>query len=70
MAAALYEATQDVLEDAGLGAYEVSNHASGLEAQSRHNLIYWRGGDYLGVGPGPSQIIKDVPPVSELAAIA
>jgi len=59
VAAALYEATQDVLEDAGLGAYEVSNHASGLEAQSRHNLIYWRGGDYLGVGPGAHGRLTD-----------
>ena len=33
-------------------AYEVSNHARGAAARSRHNLIYWRGGDYLGVGPG------------------
>jgi oxygen-independent coproporphyrinogen-3 oxidase len=52
LAAALYETTQDVLGDAGLPAYEVSNHARGPAARSRHNLIYWRGGDYLGVGPG------------------
>ncbi|HTX51403.1 MAG TPA: coproporphyrinogen III oxidase, partial [Caulobacteraceae bacterium] len=43
---------QDVLEGAGFDAYEVSNHARGAGARSRHNLIYWRGGDYLGVGPG------------------
>jgi putative oxygen-independent coproporphyrinogen III oxidase len=50
-AADLYEATQASLEGAGLPAYEISNHArSGAEC--RHNLVYWRGGDYLGVGPG------------------
>jgi oxygen-independent coproporphyrinogen-3 oxidase len=50
-AADLYEATQATLEGAGLPAYEISNHArSGAEC--RHNLVYWRGGDYLGVGPG------------------
>jgi oxygen-independent coproporphyrinogen-3 oxidase len=48
---ALYEITQDLCEAAGLPAYEVSNHA-GASAQSVHNLIYWRGGDYAGVGPG------------------
>jgi len=47
----LYDLTQDLCEDAGLMAYEVSNHAKpGQEA--RHNLIYWRLGDYAGVGPG------------------
>jgi oxygen-independent coproporphyrinogen-3 oxidase len=48
---ALYEITQDLCEAAGLPAYEVSNHAR-AGAQSVHNLIYWRGGDYAGVGPG------------------
>jgi oxygen-independent coproporphyrinogen-3 oxidase len=48
----LYETTQAVLGAAGFDAYEVSNHARGAAARSRHNLIYWRGGDYLGVGPG------------------
>jgi oxygen-independent coproporphyrinogen-3 oxidase len=52
LAASLYEATDRVLSAAGLSAYEVSNHARSLAARSRHNLIYWRGGDYLGVGPG------------------
>lgn len=43
--------TQEICEAAGLAAYEVSNHAkSGQE--SRHNLIYWRMGDYVGIGPG------------------
>jgi putative oxygen-independent coproporphyrinogen III oxidase len=51
-AADFYETTQRVLEDAGFEAYEVSNHARGEAARSRHNLIYWRGEDYVGVGPG------------------
>lgn len=50
--AALYETTQTVLEAAGFDAYEVSNHARGEAARSAHNLHVWRGGDYLGVGPG------------------
>ena len=49
--AEMYEVTQDICDNAGLPAYEVSNHARpGFE--SRHNTIYWRGGDYIGVGPG------------------
>lgn len=50
-AADLYELTQDITAKAGLPAYEVSNHAaSGHE--SIHNLVYWRYGDYIGIGPG------------------
>lgn len=52
LGARLYETTQQVLGAEGFGAYEVSNHARGDEARSRHNLVYWRGEDYLGVGPG------------------
>ncbi len=51
-AADLYDATQAVLGAAGFEAYEVSNHARGPAARSAHNLHVWRGGDYLGVGPG------------------
>lgn len=51
-AAALYETTQTVLDRAGYEAYEVSNHARGVAARSAHNLHVWRGGDYVGVGPG------------------
>ena len=47
----LYEATQEVLAAAGLPAYEISNHARPGE-ESRHNLVYWRYGDYAGIGPG------------------
>lgn len=43
--------TQDTCEAAGLPAYEVSNHAREGE-EARHNLIYWRLGDYAGIGPG------------------
>ena len=50
-AAEMYDMTQELCEAAGLPAYEVSNHAADM-AQSRHNLIYWRGGDYAGIGPG------------------
>jgi len=49
--AAMYEATQDICEGAGMPAYEISNHA-GPGAESRQNLIYWRYGDYAGIGPG------------------
>ena len=52
LSAALYETTQTVLEAAGFDAYEVSNHARGVAARSAHNLHVWRGGDYLGLGPG------------------
>lgn len=52
LAASLYEATQEVLEGAGFEAYEVSNHARDVAARSSHNLHVWRGGDYLGLGPG------------------
>ena len=50
-AADLFDVTQEITEQAGLPPYEVSNHAApGHEC--RHNLIYWRSGDYAGVGPG------------------
>lgn len=48
---ALYDMTQALCGQAGLPAYEVSNHAR-PGAESRHNLVYWRMGDYAGVGPG------------------
>jgi putative oxygen-independent coproporphyrinogen III oxidase len=49
--AALYELTQEMTAAAGIPAYEISNHARAGE-ESRHNLSYWRYGDYLGIGPG------------------
>lgn len=47
----LYEVTQDLCQAAGLPAYEVSNHAR-PGSECRHNLIYWRMNNYIGVGPG------------------
>ena len=51
LGADMFDLTQEVCGAAGMPAYEVSNHARD-SAQSRHNLIYWRYGDYLGIGPG------------------
>ncbi|MDQ3470849.1 MAG: radical SAM family heme chaperone HemW [Pseudomonadota bacterium] len=51
VAAALYELTGERTAGAGVPAYEISNHAA-RGAESRHNLTYWRYGDYAGVGPG------------------
>ncbi|MFL6733088.1 MAG: radical SAM family heme chaperone HemW [Sphingomicrobium sp.] len=50
-AATLFELTAELSADAGLPAYEISNHAR-PGSESRHNLTYWRYGDYAGVGPG------------------
>jgi len=47
----LYDATQAILEDARMPAYEISNHALAGQ-ESRHNLVYWHYEDYVGVGPG------------------
>ncbi|AWN46265.1 coproporphyrinogen III oxidase [Methylobacterium terrae] len=47
----LYDVTQEVCAAAGLPAYEISNHAR-PGAESRHNLLYWRYGEYAGIGPG------------------
>ncbi len=51
LSADMFELTQGMCEAAGLPGYEVSNHAR-PGAESRHNLIYWRMGDYAGIGPG------------------
>ena len=50
-AADLFEITQQMTHAAGLPAYEISNHAA-IDQECRHNLTYWKAGDWLGVGPG------------------
>ncbi|RZM34212.1 MAG: coproporphyrinogen III oxidase, partial [Sphingomonas sp.] len=62
-AADLFEATRATTAAAGLPAYETSNHAR-PGAESRHNLTYWRYGDYAGIGPG----IIAVAPIGEVVA--
>ena len=51
LARELYDVTQDVCAAHGLPSYEISNHAR-VGAECRHNLVYWRGQEYAGVGPG------------------
>ncbi len=58
LAADMYQLTLDICEDAGLPYYEVSNFAEPAE-QSRHNLVYWRYGDYIGIGPGAHGRLTD-----------
>ena len=50
-AADMYFATQDICSELGMPGYEISNHAAPGQ-ESRHNLIYWQSGDYVGIGPG------------------
>lgn len=58
-AAELFDVTQELCDTAGLPGYEVSNHAR-PGAESRHNLLYWRYGEYVGVGPGAhSRLAED-----------
>jgi putative oxygen-independent coproporphyrinogen III oxidase len=51
LARELWDVTQETCEAAGYSTYEISNHAR-PGAESRHNLVYWRSGEYVGVGPG------------------
>ena len=51
LGADLFEATQDICGEFGFPAYEISNHAKN-GAECRHNMVYWRYGDYAGIGPG------------------
>lgn len=67
--AAMYEVTQDILDGAGLPAYEISNHAR-PGAESRHNLVYWRYGDYLGIGPGAHGRLTRRDKLSGIATVA
>ncbi|MBI2718472.1 MAG: coproporphyrinogen III oxidase [Rhizobiales bacterium] len=54
----LYDLTQQLTAKAGLAAYEVSNHAASGQ-ESRHNLLYWRYGEYVGSGPGAHSRLVD-----------
>ena len=51
LGADLYEATQEICSKFGFPAYEISNHAK-AGAECQHNMVYWRYGDYAGIGPG------------------
>jgi putative oxygen-independent coproporphyrinogen III oxidase len=51
LARGLWDVTQETCEAAGYSTYEISNHAR-PGAESRHNLVYWRSGEYVGAGPG------------------
>lgn len=74
-AADLFEATRAMTAAAGLPAYETSNHAR-PGAESRHNLTYWRYGDYVGIGPGAHgrrgalATVRHKKPENWLAAVA
>mgnify|MGYP001973056229 CR=1 FL=1 len=57
LSADLFTLTRELLCDAGLPPYEVSNHA-GPGRESRHNLTYWRGGDYHGLGPSATGYVR------------
>jgi putative oxygen-independent coproporphyrinogen III oxidase len=57
-ASAMYALTQELCETAGLPAYEISNHAR-PGSESRHNLLYWRGHDYAGIGAGAHTRISE-----------
>ncbi len=52
LAADFYVATQEICEAEGFPGYEISNHARNAAARSRHNLLYWRSQDWIGIGPG------------------
>eukprot|EP01037_Dinobryon_pediforme_P002540 gene2540-2579_t len=54
----LWDATQEITQKHGLPAYEISNHAR-IGAESRHNMTYWRYGEYAGVGPGAHGRLMD-----------
>ncbi len=68
-AADLYELTQAIAGAAGLPAYEISNHAT-PGGESRHNLLYWRYGEYIGLGPGAHGRIVNGDDRGRLATIA
>ena len=51
LSADMFEVTHEICAQAGLHGYEVSNYSL-KSLESKHNMIYWRGGDYIGIGPG------------------
>ena len=55
----LFDYTQEILENAGLPSYEISNHAA-PGAESRHNMACWLGGEYVGIGPGAHGRVRDL----------
>jgi oxygen-independent coproporphyrinogen-3 oxidase len=65
--AAKYELADALLSEAGLGWYEVSNWSRGDEHRCRHNLAYWRGDDWWGIGPGAHSYLSASGPVSGAA---
>ena len=66
-ALALYEITQEMTAARGLNSYEISNHARAGQ-ESQHNLLYWRYGEYAGIGPGAhGRLLTDIETVSLLA---
>ncbi len=65
-AAQLYTLTQDMTTHAGLPAYEISNHAKTGE-ESKHNLCYWQGDYYLGIGPGAHGRLPGEAPYTAIA---
>jgi oxygen-independent coproporphyrinogen-3 oxidase len=68
-AADLYELTRSITGEAGLPAYEISNHAA-PGGESQHNLLYWRYGEYVGLGPGAHGRIVHGDDRSRLATVA
>jgi len=70
LAAEMFLATDAVTEAAGLSAYEISNHARTPGDRSRHNRLYWTGGDWIGVGPGAHSRIGSAAAGGRIAAEA
>ncbi len=67
VAAHLYDLTQEICGAAGMPQYEISNHAR-AGAESRHNLVYWRYGEFIGIGPGAHGRIRHGGVLHETAA--
>ena len=67
-AGALFTTTNEVLKSHGLNAYEVSNYATAGD-ESRHNLLYWRYDDYIGVGPGAHGRLTDMDTHEKIATV-